>query len=699
MKKATVSALLFFIVFYSQTIHAQWITHGPYGCNPRSLGSINNILISANSYSGVFFSSNNGINWFPVSLGITPYTSANTITIKNTQIFVGTNYHGVYKSTDSGLNWSQMNTGFPAGASVNEMASDNSRIFAAGGNVYLSTDDGNSWVNRSNGLSSNVTREAFLFDGNYVYCATDGFYYTTNDGLNWISSNNGLPSSPYIRCLAKDSSNHIVAGLSSGVYLSANNGQNWQYINLNQTARSLIFKQNVLYAGTDIGIYKTTNLGLNWTLINNGLLSTNFQFESMLVKDNIIFAGNYGSLNPGGGYSGIYYSTNNGNNWIYSVDGISGLIANSLCAVNNTIFCGTSSDLFRSTDAGNNWSLSGNGITQKYIECVSGNVNYVFAGTDGSGIFLSTDMGSTWLSKNSGLNNSTVDAIEIAGTNTYVNAYGGINAGIYFSSNYGTNWFRRSGTLANINDFASANNYVFASTLNQGVYVTTNSGNDWSAVNNNLTNLLTRCLNYYDNKLLAGTTLGGAFYSTDYGANWVNMNLNNVTNSTVTDIISVNGIIITGTATEGIFYTTNTGVNWFNVNQGLDNFVINSLCHDNQYLYAGSSGRSVWKKPVSQLVSISNIHKNVPDIYSLCQNYPNPFNPVTTIQYELPRPGVVRLAVYDVTGREVSVLVNENQSAGTYESTFNGSSMTSGVYFYRIRSSDFVSVKRMVLIK
>ena len=85
--------------------------------------------------------------------------------------------------------------------------------------------------------------------------------------------------------------------------------------------------------------------------------------------------------------------------------------------------------------------------------------------------------------------------------------------------------------------------------------------------------------------------------------------------------------------------------------------------------------------------------------FKLSQNFPNPFNPNTKISYALPKQGFVTLKIYDITGREIQTLVNEVKQAGYYTVDFNGSHLSSGVYFYKIKSSHFVSVKRMVLIK
>jgi hypothetical protein len=90
---------------------------------------------------------------------------------------------------------------------------------------------------------------------------------------------------------------------------------------------------------------------------------------------------------------------------------------------------------------------------------------------------------------------------------------------------------------------------------------------------------------------------------------------------------------------------------------------------------------------------------NIPGAFLLAQNYPNPFNPSTTIKYELPRSSVVRLSVYDILGREVSVFVNEEREAGAYEVKFDGSNLSSGVYFYRLQAGDFVTTKRLLLLR
>lgn len=92
-------------------------------------------------------------------------------------------------------------------------------------------------------------------------------------------------------------------------------------------------------------------------------------------------------------------------------------------------------------------------------------------------------------------------------------------------------------------------------------------------------------------------------------------------------------------------------------------------------------------------------NKLIPKVFKLHQNYPNPFNPLTTIKYDIPTDSKVSIVIYDILGREVKNLLNENREAGYYEIKFDGSNYASGIYFYRINAGSFVQVKKMVLIK
>ncbi len=111
------------------------------------------------------------------------------------------------------------------------------------------------------------------------------------------------------------------------------------------------------------------------------------------------------------------------------------------------------------------------------------------------------------------------------------------------------------------------------------------------------------------------------------------------------------------------------------------------------------SGAAVTSSLPSEYLLVSVDNENIPLKYTLEQNYPNPFNPNTIIQYSLPVKQKVKLFIYDILGRKVQTLVNQVQNAGKYTLDFNASNLSSGVYFYQIKTDNFVQTKKMLLLK
>jgi hypothetical protein len=100
------------------------------------------------------------------------------------------------------------------------------------------------------------------------------------------------------------------------------------------------------------------------------------------------------------------------------------------------------------------------------------------------------------------------------------------------------------------------------------------------------------------------------------------------------------------------------------------------------------------------LVTGSNtISSEIPTEFKLYENYPNPFNPSTSIQYDIPANSFVKLVVYDITGKEVTTLVNETMPAGKYEAVWNGKEFASGVYFARIEAGSYKHIIKMLMVK
>ncbi len=88
-----------------------------------------------------------------------------------------------------------------------------------------------------------------------------------------------------------------------------------------------------------------------------------------------------------------------------------------------------------------------------------------------------------------------------------------------------------------------------------------------------------------------------------------------------------------------------------------------------------------------------------PDKFKLSSNYPNPFNPTTTIPYQVPETVPVKIDLFNILGRQVTSLVDKEQSPGFYEAKLDGSNLSSGMYFYRIQAGDFTETKKLLLIK
>jgi Secretion system C-terminal sorting domain len=121
-----------------------------------------------------------------------------------------------------------------------------------------------------------------------------------------------------------------------------------------------------------------------------------------------------------------------------------------------------------------------------------------------------------------------------------------------------------------------------------------------------------------------------------------------------------------------------------NLSAGKYSYRLKQIDHDGKFEYS---------QQVEVTVSAA------PKEFALDQNYPNPFNPTTTIQYSLPSSATVKLAVYDLLGREIATLVNEEQSAGWKEVEWNGAAVSSGIYFYKLTAGNYVGVKKLMLLK
>jgi hypothetical protein len=216
------------------------------------------------------------------------------------------------------------------------------------------------------------------------------------------------------------------------------------------------------------------------------------------------------------------------------------------------------------------------------------------------------------------------------------------------------------------------------------------------------------CLAANATNLFAGTQNGGVF-RWDSGR-WTAANTGFPFYLPAIHSLAASDAYVFAGTDSGVYVSTNNGDTWTAANTGLPNTRITSLCVSGPYLLAGSIWDSgLWRRPVSEMVSVKDQSSEVPAEFILEQNYPNPFNPSTTIKFELPRASQVTLTVCDVLGRQVSMLVNERMNAAVHEVKFSakggsasggdGFNLASGVYFYRLQAGGFVQTRKFVLLR
>jgi hypothetical protein len=98
-------------------------------------------------------------------------------------------------------------------------------------------------------------------------------------------------------------------------------------------------------------------------------------------------------------------------------------------------------------------------------------------------------------------------------------------------------------------------------------------------------------------------------------------------------------------------------------------------------------------------IGIVKTSDEIPESFALSQNYPNPFNPATNIKFDIPKTAMVKLIVYDSTGKEITTILNEEFKAGSYRVYWDAGNLSSGTYFYKLMANNFSETKKMVLVK
>ncbi len=622
---------------------------------------------------GFYTSTNGGYNW----TRIIPYSSTDFdfefLNVYSTVVNNGVN-NGVWKSTNAGANFTRL-TGLDAVAPQGQM-----------GDIRIS-------------IAQSLTSRIYV---NITNEPTVGVYKTENSGSTWQNTN--IPNHHYNQglhnnAIAINPSNPdlILAG-GGGIVRTTNNGSSWVGINSEYNFSSYhaditrIVWDSVgtgVTATSDGGFHRSSNGGLNWTSYGNNLPVAQFYNIDVAVRNNLLYvigAAQDNSItlvkNATLNFPGIW------NRYIGPGDG------GDVCIIEDNpdyilaSIWGSGDNINRTTNAGVVWSQIFSHATNNGV-CLDDDrlgPGAWFYRSILNVVSYSQDLGANWqLVAGGGNFTSSVFNLSACrytggGSVVYITTSGG-NRNIWVYDTFaGGGWLNRFSGLPDIQFGKVAvhprNNttaYALVATPNvtNKVFKTTNRGIQWADVSGDL-------------QIVAGSGI------------------------MVRDLVphpTNDNFLYIGT-NFGCWRTTNAGVNWHRWNLAMpvgndirDMEFIDSVNANKFYVIAGTHGRGVWTRDAISDDPNAVNNNGIPVKYALYQNYPNPFNPSTTIKFELPVSDIVKITVYDIIGREISIIVNAKMEAGTHEIKFDASLLTSGVYFYRLETSRMIDVKKMILLK
>jgi photosystem II stability/assembly factor-like uncharacterized protein len=455
------------------------------------------------------------------------------------------------------------------------------------------------------------------------------------------------------------------------------------------------------------GVYKSTDDGVTWVFKNTGLEIAE-ALKLFIDNNGNIFLGAIGFPNTG---CGLYKSTNGGEYWEKIADTLNGKPINIFYDIkiipnepSGIIYVSNYYGVYKSTDNGITWH-STNFNNNLAIDIGISTNGYMFFGNNTAswfGIYRSTNLGSNW-ERNAFLGVTAMaylsDGSVLAGC--YDPGLG--TFGIYKTTDNGDTWFNTNTLSFGISDFVLDNNNDVYISSGYGVYLSTNNGNSW--INYGLSGIeyILACMAIDSSGYVwAGADMNGVYRTA--GRNIpvelvtfkVEVNNNNVLLSWITTSeinnqgFEIERAVISGW--ERIGFVEGSGTTTESKTYSyVDENVISGT-----YLYRlkqiGFNGTYEYSKIIS-------VNVNVPAKFSLEQNYPNPFNPSTQIKYSIKQEELVQLKVYNILGKEIAKLVNENKEAGNYSVEFDASQLPSGVYIYQLTTPGFTQARKMILTK
>ncbi|HZW37884.1 MAG TPA: YCF48-related protein [Ignavibacteriaceae bacterium] len=376
----------------------------------------------------------------------------------------------------------------------------------------------------------------------------------------------------------------------------------------------------------------------------------------------------------------------------------------------------------KTTDQGLTWSQKEISINIKFITAVDEQT--IIGATDAdywripSTLCRTTNYGNTWI--NTQLDSIFISSIKKINSEILVLGFKYLPDNLYkltilHSTNQGIT-YQQLNELPFTSKYIPDEDHLYFTNDTVGYLIipglplmkTTNGGNNWDTINGNYSNLF-----WADNKifsmsfvnsqtgwLLIDTSANFLLRTTDGGQIWTRPVLESGFDYSPNKITFVNQYLgfITTTSTVsdyGILYKTiNGGDSIFT-----EPFVIRPKKISFYQNVGYGFGENELYQYTSESLTLENEINSSQIIYSLSQNYPNPFNPNSIIKFSIPIEDMVTIELYNVLGEKVKVLYNEYSSAGTKEINFNASELPSGVYIYKMKAGEFISSKKMVLLK
>ncbi|RPI17435.1 MAG: T9SS C-terminal target domain-containing protein [Ignavibacteriae bacterium] len=361
----------------------------------------------------------------------------------------------------------------------------------------------------------------------------------------------------------------------------------------------------------------------------------------------------------------IFKTTNGGQNWAGQSDVNDPMLFDIFFINQNTGWsCGNYGFVRKTTNGGTNWVDSAyTGVPNMGLWFTDVNTGYMASMNKA---FKTTNAGNSWtqIFSCSGYVQDVFFPVSSTGMTGYIcGNYGpGGNAGaINKTTNAGLNWSQLPvGTITTVNALYFVNALKgWAGIWNGTILFTTNGGSNWTSQTTGSSDCINSLVFINDNTGWASAVNGKIYVTTNSGVNWTQQ-----VSTTSLPLYSIK-----------VFPD---GHGWAFGQGGI-------------VLYTTNGG--------GIMVNAKKIGHEIPKEFSLMQNYPNPFNPVTNIKYHLPNNSDVKIIIYDISGKEIEVLINDKQNAGIYEVEWNAGNYSSGVYFYKISAGNYVESKKMVLIK